>query len=152
MPVNYPFYASPTPTLVKDLQLTASCAPGPGRGPTPPGVVCGDYAVNTIQPFVQPFSPGTPSARRLPLQTAPTIGDRLSAANVDWAWYSGGWSNASGDVNGPGWTNGAGPACSDPNALTNAAYPNCPDKLFQLHHQSRLHSKANVNSIIGLTI
>jgi acid phosphatase len=134
MPVNYPFYASPTPALVMDLQLTASCAPGPGRGPTPPGVVCGDYAVNTIQPFVQPFSL-SPSAPRLPLQTAPTIGDRLSAANVDWAWYSGGWSNANGDVNGPGWTNGAGPACSDPNALKNAAYPNCPDKLFQFHHQ-----------------
>jgi len=136
MPVNYPLYASPAPGLIKDLQLTASCDPAPGRGPTPPGVVCGDYAVNTIQPFAQPFSPGTSLARRLPLQTAPTIGDRLSAAKVDWAWYSGGWSNASGDVNGSGWTNGAGPACSDPNALTNATYPNCPDKLFQFHHQS----------------
>ena len=27
-----------------------------------------------------------------------TIGDELSAANVSWAWYSGGWSNADGDV------------------------------------------------------
>jgi len=83
----------------------------------------------------QPFSPGTALARRLPPQTASTIGDRLTAGNVDWAWYSGGWSNASGDLNGPGWTNGAGPACSDPNALASATYPNCPDKLFQFHHQ-----------------
>ena len=42
------------------------------------------------------------SARSFPLQTAPTIGDRLSAAGVDWAWYSGGWANATGDIDGPG--------------------------------------------------
>ena len=33
---------------------------------------------------------------------------------VDWAWYSGGWSNANGDVGAPGWTNGTGPTCTDP--------------------------------------
>ena len=59
MPVNYPLYASPSATAVKDVQLTASCNPAPGRGPTPVGVVCGDYAVNTTQPINQPFSPGT---------------------------------------------------------------------------------------------
>ena len=74
-------------------------------------------------------------SRRLPPQTAPNIGDRLSGAGVDWAWYSGGWSNADGDIGEPGWTNGTGPACSDPNTLGNAAFPNCPDKLFQFHHQ-----------------
>ena len=31
-----------------------------------------------------------------------TIGDRLSQKGVDWAWYSGGWSNANGDVGGTG--------------------------------------------------
>ena len=65
---------------MKDLQLTASCNPGRGRGPTPAGVVCGDYAVNTIQPTYQPFRPGTASTVRLPPQTGATIGDRLSAA------------------------------------------------------------------------
>ena len=30
----------------------------------------------------------------VPNLTAPTIGDRLSAAGVSWAWYSGGWTNA----------------------------------------------------------
>jgi phospholipase C len=81
--------------------------------------------------------PGTADARRLPPLANPTIGDRLSAAQVDWAWYSGGWLNANGDVNAPGWTNGNGPTCSDPNANLAApgGFPRCPDKLFQYHHQ-----------------
>jgi acid phosphatase len=145
MPTNYPLYTSRTPpTTLKDLALTASCNPPAGRGPTPPGTTCGDYAVNTIQPWYQPFTPGTADARRLPPQTAPTIGDRLSAKGIDWAWYSGGWSNANGDVGAPGWTNGSGPApptatnpkpCPDPAALASATWPNCADKLFQFHHQ-----------------
>jgi phospholipase C len=144
MPNNYPLYASPAGTTVKDNPLTASCSPPAGRGPTPPGVLCGDYAVNTIQPPYQPYAPGTAPARRLPPQTAPTIGDRLSQAHVSWAWYSGGWSNANGDVGAPGWTNGTAALppnatstapCPDTNALANAVWPNCPDKLFQFHHQ-----------------
>jgi phospholipase C len=98
-------------------------------------VTCGDYAVNTIQPTYQPYQPGTAVTRHLPPQTAPTIGDRLSAKGIDWAWYSGGWSNADGDVGAPGWTNGAGPTCSDPNTASGAVFPNCPGKLFQYHHQ-----------------
>ena len=116
---------------VKDAQLTAKCT-----GLAKPGLLCGDYAVNTTQPWYQPYPPGTADAKRLPPLTNPTIGDRLSAKGVDWAWYSGGWSNANGDVGAPGWTNGNGPKCSDPNALPNATYPNCPDKLFQFHHQA----------------
>jgi phospholipase C len=135
MPVNYPLYVSPLGTAVKDFALTASCDPGPGRPPTPRGVLCGDYAVNTVQPPYQPYAPETAESRRLPPQTAPTIGNRLSGAGVDWAWYSGGWSNANGDVGGPGWTNGTGPSCSDPDTITGATFPNCPDKLFQFHHQ-----------------
>ena len=151
MPVNYPLYTSPAGTTVKDNALTASCHPGPGRGPTPPGVTCGDYAVNTIQPTYQPFQPGTADTRKLPPQTAPTIGDRLSAKGVDWAWYSGGWSNADGDVGAPGWTNGTAPAtatatnpkpCPDPAAFANATWPNCPDKLFQFHHQALNYFKS----------
>ena len=41
-------------------------------------------------------------------QTLPTIGDRLSEAGVDWAWYSGGW---------------------------NDALAGTPDPQFQFHHQ-----------------
>jgi phospholipase C len=124
MPTAYPLYTPTGP--VREGPLTAAC-------PAPNGLACGDYAVNTIQPPYQPFS--SPTALKLPPQTAPTIGDRLSAKGVDWAWYSGGWSNANGDVGGPGWTNGTGPTCSDPNALATATFPNCPDKLFQFHHQ-----------------
>jgi acid phosphatase len=135
MPNNYPLYVSPLGTAVKDLALTASCNPPANRPPTPPGVLCGDFAVNTIQPPFQPYAPGTPVARRLPAQTAPTIGDRLSDEGVDWAWYSGGWSNANGDIGAPGWSNGTGPSCSDPDTIDGAVFPNCPDKLFQFHHQ-----------------
>ena len=99
-------------------------------------MTCGDYAVNTIQPPYQPYAPGTAATRRLPPQTAPTIGDRLSAKGIDWAWYSGGWSNADGDIGAPGWTNGTRPGrARDPNTATGAMFPNCPDKLFQYHHQ-----------------
>ena len=28
----------------------------------------------------------------------PTVGDRLIAKHVDWAWYAGGWSNATGTI------------------------------------------------------
>jgi phospholipase C len=125
MPTSYPLYKTAD---VKDNPLTAVCG-----GSTPAGLGCGDYAVNTIQPPWQPFS--SPTATMLPPQTAPTIGDRLSAKGVDWAWYSGGWSNANGDVGAPGWTNGNGPTCSDPHAVAGSPFPNCPDKLFQFHHQ-----------------
>ncbi len=129
MPTKTPLY---TPTIdgVKDAPLTAKCA-----GIAKPGLLCGDYAVNTIQPAYQPYAPNTPDANRLPPLTNPTIGDRLSGAGIDWAWYSGGWSNAAGNVGAPGWTNGNGPTCSDPDALATATFPNCPDKLFQFHHQ-----------------
>jgi phospholipase C len=135
MPTSYPLYVSPG-TGLKDTALTVSCNPPAGVPAAPAGVLCGDYAVNTIQPPYQPYAPGTPESRRLPPQTAPTIGDRLSGAGVDWAWYSGGWSNANGDIDAPGWTNGTGPTCSDPNTAANAVFPNCPDKLFQYHHQA----------------
>ncbi|HEY0451687.1 acid phosphatase [Actinophytocola sp.] len=127
---------------VRDGALTqaanpdGSCVVPAGVAPPPAGTACGDYAVNTIQPPYQPYPPGTPAARRLPPQTTPTIGDRLSGAGVDWAWYSGGWDNANGNVGGPGWTNGTTPGtCANPRTTANAVYPNCPDATFQYHHQ-----------------
>jgi phospholipase C len=128
MPIAYPLYKPTGP--VSDKALTQMC-------PAPNGLACGDWAVNTIQPPYQPFQPtapgGTPPAQ-LPPQTGATIGDRLSGKGIDWAWYSGGWSNANGDVGAPGWTN-SDTACTDPNTAANAKFPNCPDKLFQYHHQ-----------------
>ena len=82
----------------------------------------GDYwAVNTLRPLRGPaggFSTSATDAAaptsntlttgRLPLQYHDTIGDRLTAAGITWAWYSGGWNDAK-----------AGKA----------------DFLFQFHHQ-----------------
>ncbi len=135
-PMPYPLYTPELPNGIAkavDGVLTAKCdQPG-----LPKGLLCGDYAINTMQPTYQPYSPGTLPAKRLPPQSHPTIGDRLSAKGVDWAWYSGGWSNANGDVGGPGWTNGTTQGtCADPNANAKSVYPNCPDNLFQYHHQA----------------
>jgi phospholipase C len=123
MPTATPFYTPTGPVL--DRQLTQLCPSAVANR------ACGDFAVNTIQPAFQPFR-GTP---QLPPQTGKTIGDELTAAGVSWTWYSGGWSNADGDVGAPGWTNGTGPTCSDPDSQANPAFPFCPNKVFQFHHQ-----------------
>lgn len=53
------------------------------------------YAVNTLQPYFMPHKPGMSDPQQsLPPQTSPTIGDRLSEKNIDWAWYAGGWNEA----------------------------------------------------------
>jgi acid phosphatase len=135
MPNNYPLYTSPLGNKVVDGALTASCNPPASRPPTLPGTVCGDYAVNTIQPWYWPYSPGTADAKRLPPQTGANIGDELSAAGVSWAWYSGGWANANGYTTEPGYTNGLGPTCTDPDAKSGSTWPRCPDVNFQYHHQ-----------------
>lgn len=61
------------------------------------------YAINTMQPAYQP-SFNAPAANgdarladtskptTLPPQPQPTIGDRLDAKGVAWAWYAGGWN------------------------------------------------------------
>ena len=62
----------------------------------------GAHAVNTVQPLLAPFSPGTRTTKRLLINNTdpsrpgytPTIGNRLDDAGVDWRWYSGGWNDA----------------------------------------------------------
>jgi acid phosphatase len=91
------------------LKLSPDCPASALAGPpkfvrdglfTPDG-----YAVNTMAPPYQPSSvrpaeDGNPALadpsdpRVLPPQTFATIGDRLSAKGVDWAWYSGAWQYA----------------------------------------------------------
>jgi phospholipase C len=66
------------------------------------------YVVNTSYTVNTPHPATAPAANLVPNQTNPTIGDRLSAAGIDWAWYSGGWNNA---------------------------LAGHPDPLFQFHHQ-----------------
>jgi phospholipase C len=70
-----------------------------------PNRACGDYAVNTMQPTFPPS--GSFGAKLVP-QNGVTIGDRLTAANISWNWYAGGWNDAA------------------------AGHP---DPLFQFHHQ-----------------
>jgi acid phosphatase len=80
----------------------------------------GKYAVNTVQPLLAPFSPGTqPTTKRLLINNTdpsqpgymPNIGNRLDDAGVNWRWYSGGWTDA----------------------LANNVTANT--ELFQFHHQ-----------------
>lgn len=84
------------------------------------------WAVNTFQPENGPAA--DPLETRLPMQDFDTIGDRLSAAGVSWAWFGGGWSDAK-----------AGR----------------PDPLFQYHHQPFAYfrryalAKAPVNGTDG---
>jgi phospholipase C len=135
MPGKTPLYTPVGGGAWRDTALSASCQPAPGRPSTAQGVVCGDYAVNTIQPWAWPYHAGTAAEKRLPPLRNPTIGDRLSDAGVDWAWYAGGWSNAEGKPNDPGYTNGAGPDCKDTQAAPGSTWPRCPDRSFQHHHQ-----------------
>ena len=110
MPSNEPLYTSTiAPPVPPDRPLTATCAqvatlPAPANK-----LACGNYGVNTMQPI---FNPSGAFGALIPAQTNPTIGDRLTAKGVDWAWYSGGWSNADGDVGAPGWTNGTSAAAT----------------------------------------
>jgi len=96
------------------------------------------HAVNTMQPAFQP-SGNTPApgdgdflyadpnrGTTLPPQTLATIGDRLSARHVDWAWYSGSWDAALADGRQP------------PSKSRATIYaPDSPggDPDFQPHHQ-----------------
>jgi phospholipase C len=67
------------------------------------------YVVNTSYSINSPHPASiSDPALLMPVQTQATIGDRLSAAGVSWAWYSGGW---------------------------NDAVAGSPDPLFQFHHQ-----------------
>ena len=125
---NYPLYNPLAGATYRDGDLTVDCT-----SPVKPGGACGDYAVNTMQPTYWPK--GTFGDVLIP-QTNPTIGDRLNAKGIDWAWYAGGWDNAIGNTTGLGYTNGPGPTCADPNHDPgNSTYPRCPDGLFQYHHQ-----------------
>ena len=60
------------------------------------------YGVNTMEPIGGPFGRNTKPERLLPVQDMPTIGDRLSAKNIAWAWYSGDWREAEAGKEKPG--------------------------------------------------
>jgi acid phosphatase len=66
------------------------------------------YAVNTLFTVNNPHPSNVAADRLVPNQSFATIGDRLSAKKISWAWYSGGWDDA---------------------------LAGHPDALFQFHHQ-----------------
>ncbi|HXU61455.1 MAG TPA: acid phosphatase [Polyangia bacterium] len=50
------------------------------------------YLVGTLFPAGGPHPSSTPPEQLVPPQTFPTIGDRLTAKGLDWAWYAEGWN------------------------------------------------------------
>jgi phospholipase C len=52
------------------------------------------YLVNTAFSSIGPHPSATPADELVPPLTNPTIGDRLTAKGISWAWYSGGWNAA----------------------------------------------------------
>jgi phospholipase C len=94
----------PNAPISKIAKLDAS-----GKLVTDGSVTPDGYAVNTNFTVNTPHPANiTDAAQLVPNQTMPNIGDRLSAQNVSWAWFSGGW---------------------------NDALAGHPDPLFQFHHQ-----------------
>ena len=97
--------------LTPAADMPDSVLAGPPRykrdGPLAPKEADGSaYTINTMQPAFQPS--GIPAAAggdpryadaskagTLPAQTQATIGDRLDAKGVSWAWYGGAWAAAS---------------------------------------------------------
>ena len=92
-------------SLKLDPETPASAVQGPPKWQHY-GVLTPDfYAVNTMQPPYQPSASLAPkggdwrfadtdAVNTLTPQILPTIGDRLSDANISWAWYGGGWRTA----------------------------------------------------------
>lgn len=69
-----------------------------GKPISDPSITADGFAVGTIQPHFPPFDAGH-RENRLPPQYQATIGDRLSAKKISWAWYAGGWDNAMAERN-----------------------------------------------------
>jgi phospholipase C len=103
------FHAAFGGSLLNHFWMICACTPryenapaeivatlGPDGKLVKDGAITPDgFAVNTIQTAYTPHSPTiTDQSRLLPPQNMPTIGDRLSAKNISWAWYSGGWNAA----------------------------------------------------------
>jgi acid phosphatase len=116
--------AGTRPKLADDSP--ASAMQGRSKFATPDALTPDFWAVNTIGPAYapafshdkqQPQLADANSPSTLPAQTHLTIGDMLSGANIDWAWYAGGWQLAL-DGHGDG---------------DHHVFPEVPN--FQIHHQ-----------------
>jgi acid phosphatase len=72
------------------------------------------HIINTVYSVNEPHPTDEDVKKLVPNITLPTIGDRLTEANIDWAWYSGGWDDA---------------------------LAGHPDSLFEFHHQPFVYFK-----------
>jgi phospholipase C len=102
------FHAAFGGSFLNHMWLVCACTPLYPNAPEPivaqvdgsgklirNGFVTPDgYGVNTMEPVGGPYSPTLDKALLLPVQTLPTIGDRLTEKGIAWAWYSGGWNEA----------------------------------------------------------
>ncbi len=79
--------------LARASDFPKSALEGPPKWVNDGAVTPDGFAVNTVQPFYPPRSLQSQPLERLPPQTMPTIGDRLSEKNISWAWYAGGWND-----------------------------------------------------------
>ncbi|MDO1528903.1 acid phosphatase [Fulvimonas sp. R45] len=105
----------------------ASAMQGRPKAAGPSALTPDFWAVNTMGPAYAPAftrDPANPALAdpndygTLPPQEHATIGDRLSAKGIDWAWYAGGWQMA---LDGHG------------DEGLSAEFPPSPN--FQVHHQ-----------------
>lgn len=92
------------------------------------------FVIGPMQPSYQPskIPPppqgdnrlSDPAKQALPPLTAKTVGDTLSAKNISWAWYAGGWKQALAD------------GMQAPDIKRSVIYTNQPGTInFQPHHQ-----------------
>jgi phospholipase C len=88
--------AKPLPPEASAVDDPTKINPGAGEGflwtdtsTSTPYLVNTSFSVNSPHPY---FSPAADEL--VPSLKAATIGDRLTAASLDWAWYAGGWNDA----------------------------------------------------------
>lgn len=112
---------SSTGYLLKASDSPRSALEGPPRWAHYGRVTPDGFVVGALQPqnMLAERDPGLPS-QRLPPQTAPTIGDRLSAKGVSWAWYAAGWNDI----------------------VARRAEPSKAPEYFQVHHQPFIYFDA----------
>lgn len=82
-----PRHPAPPPELLSVLDAQGQLAKDGAL--TPDG-----YAVNKLYSAQSPHPEEAEPAKLLPPLDQPTLGDRLSAKGIRWAWYSGGWNDA----------------------------------------------------------
>lgn len=87
------------PNAPDSLRAVLDDAGAPERNPDSGALLNGPltpdgHVVGTVFSVNSPHPSTAPPGQLVPNQTMPTIGDRLSAKNVDWAWYAGGWNAA----------------------------------------------------------